>query len=67
MNLELTSAERNELMRLVEDYFSETRVEVRHTQNREYRIELLREEELLRGLLEKLKKLQDTDIEAQAI
>jgi len=54
MIIELTSEERDELLRLVDNYFQETRVEVRHTQNREFRDQLHYEEAILRGLHEKL-------------
>lgn len=54
MLIEITAEERDELIRLVDNYFQETRVEVRHTQNREYRDQLHREETILRGLHEKL-------------
>lgn len=61
MKLDITLQERDELLRLVDNYFLETRVEVRHTQNRDYREQLHQEEDLLRMLQEKLKKLTDTD------
>jgi ribosome recycling factor len=59
MRLELTPVERDELVRLVDEYFQETRVEVRHTQNREFRNQLHREEDVLRGLLERLRNLKE--------
>lgn len=62
MRLEITPEERDELLSLVDNYFKETRVEVRHTQNREFREGLHREEEILRGLRDKLAKAAETVI-----
>ena len=59
MKLELTPEERDELIGLVDEYFQATRVEVRHTQNREYRNQLHHEEDVLRGLLERLRSLKE--------
>jgi ribosome recycling factor len=68
MILDITPKERDELLRLVNDYFQETRVEVRHTQRREYREALQVEEEVLRNLKLKLEDLAapDTGISAVA-
>lgn len=57
MNLELSAEERDELVRIVENYLSDTRVEVRRTRTAEYRDQLHEEQDLLTGLLEKLKGL----------
>lgn len=54
MQIELTNDEQEELTRILDSYLRETRVEIRHTQNREYRNQLHQEEEILRGLLAKL-------------
>jgi hypothetical protein len=62
VKLELTSEERDELIGLVEEYFLETRIEIRHTQNRDFRNRLFHEESVLRATLEKLRNLKE-DVE----
>lgn len=57
MNLDLTAEERDELMRLVDNSLSETRVEVRRTRTPDFRDQLQREEELLRRLHDKLERM----------
>ena len=54
MQMELTEEERLELLKLTEGSLAETRVEIRHTKNRDWKDELHKEEDMLRGLLEKL-------------
>ena len=52
--LELDLAERELLLYLLERELEDTRVEVRHTQNSEFKAELHVREELLRKLLERV-------------
>jgi hypothetical protein len=42
------------LQGIIKSYFDETRVEIRHTDSREYRGELVRQEEIVRRLLQEL-------------
>ncbi len=65
MTLEITEEEREELVRLLEHCMSETRVEHRHTRNPEWRQRLREEEDLLEGLLSRLRAMSSH--EAQAV
>ena len=67
MKIEISIEERDELVKLVENYFEETRVEVRHTQNREFRSQLQHEEATLRGLKDKLVQITDTEYPNTAV
>lgn len=53
--LTLTEAERAELLRLLEQSFKDTRVEVHRTHTPGYRESVQLEEATLRGLIDKLK------------
>jgi hypothetical protein len=51
-----TEEERAELLRLVEHSLGETRVEVHRTHTPDFRADVQREEQVLRGLLTKLSR-----------
>lgn len=53
--LALTAEERQELLGLLEHALGETRVEAHRTHTPAYREQVLREETVLRGLLQKLR------------
>lgn len=53
-NLLINEQERAELLRLLRNSLGETRVEVHHTHTPDYRESVKHEEEVIRGLLEKL-------------
>ena len=55
MEIDLSAAEHNLLIRLVEGALSDTRVEVRRTTTPEFRDRLQTEEHQLAGLLERLR------------
>ena len=57
-SLKLTDSERAELIRVLDDYLSETHLEARRTDNPEYRTGLHKEEAVLRSILEKLQRLE---------
>jgi ribosome recycling factor len=54
MQVELTSAEREELLRILKNYLGDTKSEVRRARTSSFRDQLHDEEQLLKGLLEKL-------------
>ena len=56
--LTLTTEERDELLRLVEQAFGDTRVEAHRTHTPGYREQVLHEETVLKGLIEKLRQLR---------
>ena len=58
MKLELTAEERDELVQIIEHTLGETRVEVRRTRNPDWHDQLQIEEETLRSLLERLRRLE---------
>jgi hypothetical protein len=53
-NLLINEQERNELLRVLRNSLGETRVEVHHTHTPGYRESVKREEEVIRGLLQKI-------------
>ena len=53
-SVELTAEERKYLVNLLQFVLSETRVEVRRTDHREFREQVKHREDVIRGLLEKL-------------
>ncbi|HLJ93398.1 MAG TPA: hypothetical protein VKU02_09440 [Gemmataceae bacterium] len=53
-NLIINEQERTELLRVLKNSLGETRVEVHHTHTPGYRESVQHEEEVLRGLLEKI-------------
>ena len=55
INLSLTDEERDELVKVLNRYLSDTRVEVRRTRTPEYHEDLQHEEDVLRSLLDKLR------------
>ena len=55
ISLPLSTEERDYLLNHLESVLGDTRVEVRHTRTSAYRAKVLHEEELLRGLLDKLR------------
>jgi hypothetical protein len=55
-NLVLSETERSELARLLRRELGETRVEAHHTHTPDYREKVLKNEELLRGLLNKVEE-----------
>lgn len=57
MNLSLSAAEVALLRRMLDTALGDVRVEVHRTHQPAYREEVKQEEELLRGLIEKLKPL----------
>lgn len=57
MNLQITGEERDELLRILENYLADTKSEVRRTRTTEFRQRLEHEEDVLQTLLEKLKGL----------
>jgi hypothetical protein len=57
MNLELTIEERDELLNILENFLGDTRVEVRRTSTPGFRERLVHEEDVLKGLLDKLRAL----------
>jgi hypothetical protein len=57
-SLMLTTEERAELERLVEQNLGDTRVEVHRTHTPDYRQQVLQQEDLLRRLLAKLRSLK---------
>jgi hypothetical protein len=57
-SLALTAEEHAELERMVDQNLGETRVEVHRTHTPDYRQQVLHQEELLRGLLKKLRELK---------
>jgi len=56
INVTLTQREMSELLMLLEHELEETRVEVHRTHTPEFREDVKREEQTLRGLLNKLKE-----------
>jgi predicted chitinase len=56
--LTLTEPERAELLRVLEAALRETHVERRRTEAPDYRAQVIHEEELLRGLTEKVRHLR---------
>jgi hypothetical protein len=54
--LTLSAAEKNYLAELLESDLEETRVEVRRTSTPSYHADLIRREEMIRGLVEKLRQ-----------
>lgn len=54
MQVDLTNEEREELVRILDHYLADTKVEVRRARTSAFRDQLHDEESLLRGLLEKL-------------
>jgi hypothetical protein len=56
-SLMISDTERTELARLLKQSLGETRVEAHRTHTPGYREEVLKQEELLRGLLDKVQKL----------
>lgn len=54
MQIELTGEERDELVRILKNYLGDTKVEVRRARTSSFRDQLHEEEELLKGLLDKL-------------
>jgi len=59
MRLELSIADRDALIQLVEQTLSDKRVEVRRTSTPSYHDQLVSEEHALEGLLVKLKGLRE--------
>jgi hypothetical protein len=57
MNLELTAKEKETLLGVLKDYIPELRGEISASAKREFRLELKDEEEILKGILEKLRAL----------
>ena len=55
--LVLTSDERAELLQLLDYWLRETRAEAHHTRNIDYRERVRGEESLVRGLIDKVRKL----------
>lgn len=55
MKLELSHEERDKLIRIIDSYSSDLRVEIRRTDNYELRGKLKQEKELVAGLLERIK------------
>jgi len=55
--LSLTEAEKTELLRVLGDFFDETHLESRRTDNPTYRHELHKEEDVLKSLLAKVRQL----------
>jgi hypothetical protein len=53
-NLMINEQERSELLRILRDYLGQTRVEVHHTHTPGYRENVKHEEEVIRGLLQRL-------------
>ena len=53
-NLLINEQERAELLRVLKNSLGETRVEVHHTHTPAYRESVKEEEEVIRGLLEKI-------------
>jgi len=56
--LSLTEVERAELLKVLEEAFTETRVELRRTEAPEYHDEVAHEESVLRGLVNKVRQLK---------
>lgn len=67
MKIDITSEERDEMIRLLDNYLSETWVESRRTKNREYRTQLHHEEEVLRSLLGKMRQAAESGMASPAI
>jgi hypothetical protein len=65
-NLPLSDQERTELLRILKNYLGETRVEVHHTHTPGYRENVKHEEEVIRGLLEKLQRFEAGVVTAAA-
>jgi hypothetical protein len=57
-HLTLTDEERAQLVGLLEAALAESRVEARRTHTPAFREQVIDEEEVIRGLLDKLRKLQ---------
>ena len=62
MLLEITPAERDELLQVVESTLSEMRIEVRRTRTTGFRQRLKAEENVLEGLLDKLRHVGDETV-----
>ncbi len=58
LNVGLTVEEATELLELLETSIGDTRVEVHHTHTPEYREKVKRREEVLRSLIEKVKRVK---------
>ncbi len=58
MNLELTERERDMLLLVLENSIPELRAEIASGVKHDWRVELKNEEEILKGILEKLKGLK---------
>ncbi|MCX5771424.1 MAG: hypothetical protein NTZ09_14310 [Candidatus Hydrogenedentes bacterium] len=56
ITLQLSEEEREELLKLIETSFSDTKIEVRRTRNPEWREKLQQREELLASLVSRLKE-----------
>lgn len=56
--LTLTKEERDSLLNLLKKELGETRVEFHHTQNIDYRKQVRHQEDLFRGLIDKLDRLR---------
>ena len=56
INLVVNREEAASLLRILESSLGETRVEAHHTHTPDFRTEVLAQESLLRGLIEKLKQ-----------
>ncbi len=56
--LDLTEVEQQELVKLLEETLDDLRVEIRHTDARAYREDLVHEEEVLRSLMAKVHQLR---------
>jgi ribosome recycling factor len=60
MQIELTSEERDEIVRILTNYLGDTKAEVRRARTSSFRDQLHEEEELLKGLLVKLGGMGET-------
>jgi hypothetical protein len=58
LTLTVSAEEQAELLRLLEQALGDTRVEVHHTHTPDYRDHVLHQERLIRGLLDKVRRLQ---------
>lgn len=55
--IELSSEERDEILKLLENDLADTKIELRRTRNPEWREKLQQEEDMLISLVERLKQV----------
>ncbi len=64
MKLELTDIEKEKLMYVLENFIPELRGEIASGVKHDWKMELKKEEAILQGVMDKMKKLHDTPVHA---